>query len=210
MSNTNLLKLIKVSEISHNRQVKQYFKDVDSDTSEKNGRDFLKSLLLIDNNDSAIYLILKMIYFQLYIKGIEAVSTIPEIDSVKVGNNRPQLVIAFRHKDKKNKQGYSQLKIPHYSGDRTPSIPSYTKGDFWTRIIYKDNSKVWIYGKTQAEAVKMPKKLDKYVDSKQKPGKLTTGKLEENTNEKLTVYPVRADFYAKGTESKLIKWRHYF
>ena len=197
--------------IGHNRRVKRYFRDISSDTRTDTGRTALKTSLLIRDNDSALESLNKMTYFSNYLaKDFSA--TMPDGWQIIKGQDIPQLAIIFRPTDKNNKSGNYTLHIPHYNGDRTPNFPIYTKGTHWARWILKDNSRLVVNASTKAEALRVIKKLEKYVDRKFQTNEslwLTTGEVAKDIYKKLKVAPLRADYYPEGKNNNLPKWRVY-
>jgi hypothetical protein len=198
--------------IGHNRRVKQYFKDIKSDTDTNTGRTALKTALLIRDNDSAIESMNKLLYFSNYLNQ-ENVTSYPEGWLIKKGQDIPQLAIIYRDTDKKTRSGNYTLYIPHYDGNKTPNIPAYSKGDYWARWILKDNSQLLVNGKTEAEAIRVINKLERHVDRKFNTKEiegLKVGRYTKGTVKEIKVAPLRADYYPEGKENSMPKWRHYF
>lgn len=198
--------------IGHNRRVKQYFKDVNSDTGVNTGRSAIKTSLLIRNADSAIETLNKMTYFANYLER-DIVATYPEGWQVKKGQDIPQLVIIYRDINPKSKSGDYPLYIPHYKGTKKPVIPSYKKGDHWARWILKDNTRIIVNASTEAEALRVINKLEKHVDPKfrtsEKPWR-TVGEAAKGTYKQIKVAPIRADYYSKGKHQSFAEWRTYY
>jgi hypothetical protein len=202
----------RIIRIGHNRRVKQYFKDIKSDTDTNTGRTALKTALLIRDADSAIESMNKLLYFSNYLNA-ENVTSYPEGWLIKKGQNLTQLAIIYRDTDKKTRSGNYTLYIPHYDGSKTPNIPAYSKGDYWARWILKDNSQLLVNGKTEAEALRVIRKLENYVDRKFKTKEiegLKIGRYTKGTIKQIKVTPLRADYYPEGKENAIPKWRHYF
>lgn len=202
----------RIIRIGHNRRVKRYFRDIASDTRTDTGRTALKTSLLIRDNDSALESINKMTYFSNYLAR-DLVATYPESWQVKKGQDIPQLVIVYRNIDPKSKSGDYPLYIPHYNGTRKPTIPSYYKGDHWARWILKDNSRIIVNGKTEAEALRIIRKLEKYVERKFRTDEspwLTTGETAKGTYKEFKATPIRADYYPEGKKNGYPTWREYF
>ena len=201
----------RIIRIGHNRRVKKYFRDIKSDTRAATGRQAIKVALLIRDDDSAIETMNKMLYFSNYLDR-DLIATQSDGYQIKKGQDIPQLVIIFRDVDPKAISGNYQLVIPHYDGDRTPRIPSYQKGNHWARWILKDNSQIIVNAKTEAEALKTIKKLEKLVDRKYRTDEtpwLTTGLVSKKTYKEVKVRPHRADYYPEGKASGYPKWRSY-
>ena len=202
--------LFKVISNTHNRLVKRHFKPNTNEQISK-GRAFLTSTLAIAKNDSGIICLVKMVFFRLYLSRInsDAVAATAEFWDLIPGNDVPQLAIIFRNTDKKSKSGDYCLHIPHYNGSKNPTIPSYTRGNYWTRLILKDNSRIICYANSEREADRQVNALAKYVDPKYKTRKPTKGRLQDNTFAENKAIPVRADYYEKGKNGG-VTWRHYF
>lgn len=197
--------------IGHNRRVKRYFRDIESDSSVTTGRGAIKTSLLIRDADSAIESLNKMLYFSNYLER-DFIATTPDGWQVKKGQNIPQLAIVFRNADKDSISGDYPMHIPHYNGNKKPKIPSYYKGDHWARWILKDNSQIVVNAKTEAEALRVIRRLEKYVDRKfQTPETpwLVTGKTATGTYKKFKAVPIRADYYPQGKENSFPQWREY-
>lgn len=198
--------------IGHNREVTRWFKDV-PDNNTNNGRAALKAGLRIYDSDSAQKAIAKMQYFQMYIrklKGMDAVATVPENYDIKAQSKRPQLVVIFRPTSNTIKSGNYPIVIPHYSGNKTPSIKPYDKGNYWARLVLKDNSHLIINGKTETESLNYLKSLKKFIDKKYLTDDITTGIYHGKPFKEIKLKPTRADFYPKGKEEMFPLWRHYF
>ncbi len=198
--------------LGHNRRVKQYFRDVSSNTATNTGREAIKTSLLIRDDDSGIETMNKMLYFSNYLDR-DFTATYPESWQVQVGNDIPQLVIVFRNADPKSKSGDYPLYIPHYNGNRRPKIKPYEKGDHWARWTLKNNSRLIVNAKNEAEAVRVIKQLEKYVERKyrtpESPG-LVTGEVAKGTYKQFKAIPLRADYYPTGKKSNYPQWREYF
>jgi hypothetical protein len=202
----------RVIRIGHNRRVKQYFRDVVSDKGDRTGRAALKTALLIRDEDSAIETLNKLLYFSNYLNN-DTVASYPEGWMIKRGQDIPQLAIIFRDTSKNSISGNYTIHIPHYNGDRKPTIPSYQKGDHWARWILKDNSQILVNGNTQTEALRIIGKLEKLVLPKYRTDKvsgLKVGEYTRGTIKKIKVAPVRADYYDKGKTNSAVDWRYYF
>lgn len=204
--------LQKVVRISHNRNVKKYFKDINSDTETNTGRAAIKTALLIRDNDSALEVITKLLHFNTNLNKQDLVVAIPEEYQVKAETNRPQLVIIYRPSDKKLKYQHYPLTIPHYSGSKTPKFRSYNKGNHWARIILKDNSYIVVNGRTELEAINVVKNFLRTVDKKYRvdSNQIKTGRYISKRFKELKMLPFRADFFAQGKRQGQPNWRHYF
>ncbi len=207
----------RIVRIWHNRLVRKHFKDVGSDDSTGSGRATLKSSVIIRDEDSALETLVKLVFFWLYLKGIDAISSMPFQWQMLPEFDRPQLAVIFRVQERKNKSGNYTLHIPHYNGNRQPEIPEYTKGNWWARVILKDNSKLTVYAQTKTEAERVIDKLTHYIDRKYlvEHSKPSFGYMEHKPFKEIKVKPHRADFYSQGKKDSSgkrndISWRYYF
>ena len=141
----------RIIKIGHNRRVKQYFRDEKSDSRTNTGRAAIKTALLIRDNDSALEVVNKQLYFSNYLNQ-ELLASYPDGWQIKKGQNIPQLAIIYRDTDKKSNSGNYTTYIPHFNETKNINIPSYNKGDYWARWILKDNSQIVINAKTENEA----------------------------------------------------------
>lgn len=201
----------KIIRIGHNRRVKKYFRDVQQDTNRSTGRGVLKSALLIRDEDSGLETISKMLYFSNYLEQ-DSIASYPMGWEVKRGQDIPQLAIIFRDTNPKSESGDYTLHIPHYDGTRTPKIPSYKKGNHWARWILKDNSQLRVNASTKAEAIRVIRALEKYVEPKfatKETFGLTTGEVTGKGFKEIRVAPIRADYYKKGKVNNVPDWKHY-
>ena len=114
--------------LGHNRRVKQYFRDISSDTATNTGREAVKTSLLIRDDDSGIETMNKMLYFSNYLDR-DLVLTQADGYQVKKGQDIPQLVVIYRDANSNSVSGNYPIHIPHYNGRRNPKLPTYNKGD---------------------------------------------------------------------------------
>ena len=206
--------LQKVVRIGHNRRVKKHFRDVIGDESVDNGRSYLKSALSIRNRDSALEVLVKLLYFKSYLsqdnEDILALATVPEAWPLKAERIRTQLAIIYRPTDKDNKSGNYTLNIPHYNGDRTPQFPSYIKGNYWAQLTLSDNSHTKVNAKSKAEAIRVTNALKRYIKSDYLTNHLTTGSYANKRFKEIRVSPIRADYYPTGDKNITSQWVYYF
>lgn len=202
----------KMIRIGHNRRVRKYFRDVLSDTNTRTGREAIKTSLLIRDEDSGIETLNKMTYFSNYLYQESSVSY-ADGWQIRKGHDIPQLAVIYRDRTPDSISGDYILHIPHYNGNKKPKISSYDKGDYWARWILKDNSHIIVNARTENEAVKYIKKLEKYVDPKFRTPEnpwLVTGATSKGTYKKFKAVPIRADYYPDGKKNSFPEWRYYF
>ncbi|NET52805.1 MAG: hypothetical protein F6K09_30275 [Merismopedia sp. SIO2A8] len=201
----------KVIKVGFNRDVRKYFRDIKSDNRRDNGRAVLRNSLLIKDNDSALQVLNKQIYFYLGLKdNRQAIATVPEYWQRKVGSERPQLVIIYRPKSpQKNRTGNYSLHIPHYTGDKKPQFPEFKKGNWQGMLVLKDNSRLVVNGFSMAEAERVVKALQRYIKSEYLPGNFQVKQIKSNRFQEIEVVPLRADYYSQGKTNAEPDWRCY-
>ncbi len=206
--------------IGHNKAIRNYFQTVKRGTT----RESLRNSLLITSFDSADQMLIKMQYFNQYLSGVksETVPLIPEFWNMRVGSERPQLVVAFRPKNRsknlKNKDSKWALTIPHFDTTGTQTniqkklklIPEYEKGNYQGTLTLKDNSKLIIYAKSIIEAERFIKKIvtsnlidKKYLDKTNY--EIKVGKIKGNYKE-IRVTPTYAKYFSTGQKNLQPDW----
>ncbi|NEQ78514.1 MAG: hypothetical protein F6K23_39315 [Okeania sp. SIO2C9] len=202
----------KIIKVGFNRDVRKYFRDIKSDSRRDNGRAVLKNSLLIKDNDSALQVLNKQMYFYLGLKdNRQAIATIPEYWDVKVGAHRPQLAIIYRPTlNREEYTGNYPIYIPQYNGHKNPKLPIFKKGN-WHGILYlKDNSRLVINGVSATEAERVIKILQRYIISDYLPGVLKITQLKNAPYHEFEVQPIRADYYSRGRKNAQPDWRCYY
>lgn len=175
----------------------------------KKGEPLSKTLdaLLIKPKDSQVNALTKIQIFQA-IYGDIASPVMPEWWPIRVGADRPQLVVVFRSDDKVKSQ--FQITIPHYSGSKNPKIPDFRKGSHFARYVLKDNSKLIVYAASESEAVRMAEQMYRYVSSRYRAEnpRPTTGVTRSNRFKEVKAVPIFADYYPDGQRGAR-EWRAY-
>lgn len=198
----------RVIKIGHNRAVKKHFKDVLADDGRSTGRQSIKTALLIRDEDSALEVLNKQVYFN-RLAGEIPLATIPEWWPKRVGADIPQLVVVFRPPGKKSSY---QISIPHYNGDRNPKIPSYKKGSYRGELVLSDNSKLVVNAHNAAEAERVIRVLRRYIVPKYASGKIPIiQKVKGVSFKEDRVAPVLADYHPYGQKENIPGlWRKRF
>ena len=195
--------------IEHNKAVNSWFRGDNNPT-----RINLRNSILVYKKDSANQLLAKMQFFNNYMntKSAQVINAYPEDYQLRAEVDRPQLLIIFKptRKDISNQQYVTT--IPHYSGDRTPNIQPYYKGNHWARIKLKDNSHIRVNARTKSEATSTIRKYIQLVDIKYKPSEdtLTTGEYASNPFIEARLVPYRADYYSRGKKGAYPDWQYNF
>ena len=129
----------------------------------------MRNSLLAYKEDSVTQLLVKMQYYQQYLAGIktETVPVIPEYFPMRIGSERPQLIVLFKPKTiiNSNKNSRWSLSIPHFNftiankETQLQKIPDYEKGKHQGVFTLKDNSKIIVYAKSNTEARRFIKSI---------------------------------------------------
>jgi hypothetical protein len=165
--------------------------------------------LQINKNESALTCVVKLVFFKLYISDLKPIAAFPEHWNLRVSKEIPQLVCIYKNSSKTSDSGNYALHIPHYNGNKSPNLPSYTRGNYWARLILKDNSRIIVYANSETEAKRVVNRLSDYVQNKYLTDNLAQGKLSKKLFEENKTNPVRADYYEKG-KNQYLTWRKYF
>jgi hypothetical protein len=196
----------------HNLQVKQAITSASAIKSTKAKISLLNDCL-IDINDTAQLIELKSHFFWFHLsslsKKIDATASFPIGWTLKPGDNIAQLAIIYRVKEKPRSGNYS-IYIPHFTGNKSLSIPSLFKGSFGVVLELKDNSKITIYAKNHDYG-------KDYISKHLMP---LVNKNYRTNNYKFihrknivpgTMQPLRGDYYPGGRDGESRpQWRHYF
>ncbi len=205
--------------VGHNKAIRNYFKTVRNNTV----REKLRNSLLIYKNDSASQMLVKMQYFQQYLSGVKSdtVPVIPEYFPMRIGSERPQLVVVFKPKSSNYPKQDSRwsLSIPHFDfnqgniSNQLKKIPDYEKGKHQGVYTLKDNSKIILYAKSGNEARKTIKKIitsnlikTKYiVDRNSLDENIKVGEVR-GTYKEVLVTPTYAKYFSTGQKNLQPDW----
>ena len=141
---------------------------------------------------------------------------IPENWQVKVGNNRPQLIVVFKPKSKQYIPQTSRwsLTIPHPNLDIKQQdfiklMPEYQKGNTYGMLILVDNSRLTVNAKDEVEAKETIGKIlsKNLINPEFIPKKyfIKTGNMGTDYKE-LEVIPEAAKFFSKGQQDNTPDW----
>ncbi len=200
----------RVIRITHNREVRKYFKDVPSDTARTNGRQAIKTALIIRDDDSAIEILNKQFFFRFGLtqSNITSQLAVPEAWTLKPGFSIPQLVVIYRPDNVKRGGNYT-LTIPHYTGDRSPNAPRYTRGNYRVVWVLKDNSSMIINAVSESEGRFVITQLKQYVNKRMWTDDIrVTERSQQVIRRKYS--PIRADFFKNGRSDATPTWRYYY
>jgi hypothetical protein len=93
------------------------------------------------------------------------IAAVPDYWTVRLGADRPIMLITFRRNDSRT---YYSMSIPYPGitefGDSCP-VGNFRGGDFMVREILQDNSKVWVNAVSQSEADRVHGEMIALVES---------------------------------------------
>jgi hypothetical protein len=208
---------LKVLRIYHNRAVVKHFNKDTTDSKPTNGRQAIKSSLLIRRNDSALQCMNKQMLFmriqQDYIVSIpeDYIVSIPESWIVKsIGSNIRQLKIIYRTVEKSGSGNYD-LVVPHYNGSKSINPPRYIKGQQPVVYNLRDRTKIVVNAINEKEGRKLIEYLLRFVDNRYINDKKDNFVIPGITRiKKQLMKPIMADFYPEGQNNHIREWRIYF
>jgi hypothetical protein len=141
---------------------------------------------------------------------------IPEAWAVRVGTDRPQLVIVYAELLPSGKLGRSRwsLSVPHYNRGEKASIsaPSYRRGTWVGRLALNDGSSLNVNAASSAECKRAINKLKILVPNSFRvnaSGKASKPRIAENPDldfKEVNVVPVTAKFFATGQKTLSPTW----
>lgn len=140
------------------------------------------------------------------IEEIEVSAAVPESWQVRVGADRPQLIVSYAETLTGGKIGRSRypLTIPHWNGlKKWDLLPKWTKGNTQARLILKDNSRVYIYASSESMAIGTMNKVIKFIDPNMIGNKTPFVGKANISIKPLKVEPCTAKFYAKGQKTEI-------
>lgn len=139
----------------------------------------------------------------------DVVASIPDWWPVRLGAERPQLVVVFR---RANTSDYHQIAIPWPTITEPPEtspLPAYRKGNFHTLLTLKDNSKFLVNCANQSEGQKMLDAAKSVID----PSLIDNPPREHCVPRKgpaigeHDMIPVRMDYFPTGQRTGKPAWR---
>jgi hypothetical protein len=142
-------------------------------------------------------------------KGDKAIALTPDNWQIKVGNDRPQLVVAFGEveKDGTISHGKWEICIPHYrfGEGHKPNIPAYNRGRHWLRFVLKDNSRLVIHCSSKPECNRLFAALKPLINPAMLTDNVTDG-IRPDKIQKRRVAPVFAHYFSKGQRDMHPDW----
>lgn len=142
----------------------------------------------------------------------EVVASVPEWWQVRLGAERPQLVLIFR---RTGTRGYNQLAIPHPLVTEPPSEPpisAYTKGNWQGMITLRDNSKFIVYAATAGEAERVVNQARSLIrgDFLGSPPLISISEKKGYPLDNDLMVPTSAKYHPDGQRNLKPKWRASF
>jgi hypothetical protein len=138
----------------------------------------------------------------------------PDWWQVRVGADRPQLVVLYGEVDSQGHLSSSRWSLhvpwfdPRFRHQLKKLLPKYSKGNWQGMITLRDNSKIIVYGSTQSQAEITVKSLSKLCLSHQLPSPLTVkiGQTKGPNFKQVKVAPVRASYFPTGQQDNRPEW----
>jgi hypothetical protein len=185
----------------------------------------LRTHLTIKPDDTLIIAIFRMFIFY-FVCGRYTVAAAPlTLYPVHKNRTRTHLHLYFKPVKKGQKiirldgsvekAPYADFSIPHYIGNKRPTIPHYTYGGWSVSMKFTDQSSISIKTLTREEGVKVILELCKFVDPKYHPvggcNDKTISVSEPNQGKKnrlhgVNLKPYKAEYYLYGKENW--EWAH--
>jgi len=145
------------------------------------------------------------------------VAAVPEWWQVRLGADRPQLIVQYAEVLSDGKFGAPMypLTIPHYSNSADDTIadlfPSYQKGQYMGVLTLVDNSKLIVNCNTQAIAESIIDVVSLTIDTDMLEGAhISIGKRKGQGLKTITVAPRIAKFFPNGQKNMKPQWIKYF
>jgi hypothetical protein len=140
-----------------------------------------------------------------------SVAAIPEWWAMRVGADRPQLVILLAEDLGGGKFGRSRypVSIPHYKGSQgtKPSIPRYQKGQYEAKLTLKDNSKLVVNAISETEGIRIIEALKIYIKPEYLQGaSLNITHRKGDPLKQIYVVARTAKFFATGQKDTNPDW----
>lgn len=144
-------------------------------------------------------------------RACDTIAAVPEWWQVRIGADRPQMVIQFGEVQENDKVGPAKwpITIPHYywSEGTVPAIPTYTKGSWEGILTLKDNSKLIVNAISQSEAFAVINALEIYIDpSMLQDSFIKVGERRGQPLQEVQVTPVVGKFFATGQKDLEPSW----
>ena len=143
----------------------------------------------------------------------EAVAAIPDWWQLRLGSNRPQLLVLYARKfgDGTWDKAKYVLSIPHWSKPKVltkiEDFPVYDKGDFQGTRVFADNSKLIVNAVSASEALRV---LDKICESLSpaivNESDTSVADRRGNALRKIKVFPRMARYFASGQKNLEPTW----
>lgn len=150
---------------------------------------------------------------ELGLKGCEcdgtAVASIPDWWQVRLGAERPQLVVVFKIA---GTTAYHQIAIPHPAISEPPGaspLPPYRKGPYQGQLVLADNSKFTINAASESEAQRMVDAAIRAIASGRigSEPRVHIGLRKGVAVKEADMVPIRLDYYPTGQRDMNPAWR---
>lgn len=142
----------------------------------------------------------------------ESVASIPDWWQVRLGADRPQVIMIYRVMGTPN---YYQLAIPHpktMDEPAVPPLPNYRKGSYQGQMILTDNSKFTVNAATEAEAQRMIDAAASYITPSMlgNPRRIYIAQRKGVAVKEESMTVIRAEGFPNGQRNTVPAWRKQF
>ncbi|WP_156119854.1 hypothetical protein [Leptolyngbya sp. KIOST-1] len=180
----------------------------------RNGEKSGQGLGGLSQKIDGLHQILKVLHDNTRCEPPPPIATVPEWWQVRVGADRPQLVVLYAEIKKDGSLGQSRwpLTIPWFNASLRSELkrrlPSYNKGQWQGMLTLNDNSKILVHARTKTEAESTINTLARIIVSEQrpKPIAIVTGERQGTALKKVSVVPTVAHFYPTGQKNMKPAW----
>lgn len=206
---SNYKVLVQVGMRLHNPQVIQAYKQY-LDGEDESIEPIYSKYLRIYPEDSVWEILIKLFIFYIVDGRLWVQSSTPMWWAQKGASFKPQLAVHYRPVGKRPKFAYRsyagnpELHIPHYNGDRSPKIPSYTIGPFMAQYILTDQTYLMINAASMEEAIEVVVKMAEYTKTDKRPEGAIRDNLDFKVHKKkprmngIKIEPYKAEYFEGG------------
>ena len=143
----------------------------------------------------------------------DCVAAVPDWWQVRLGTDRPQLLVQYARKFSDGTWDKSKyvVSIPHWSKSKDlttiDDFPTYQKGQYQGTTIFSDNSKLIVNCVSSAEAQRVTDKLLLTIPTIKKLNSVYTTTFRRGVAlAEITVYPRLIKYFSKGQQNMTPDW----
>lgn len=208
---SNYKVLIQLGMKMHNPQVMQAYGEK-LDSEDVDIKPIYGKHLRIYIDDSVWEILIKFLLFYLVDGRLWVQSSTPMWWALKKETFKPQLAIQYRPVGDRQKFGFNryannpELHIPHYNGDPSPSLMSYTIGKYSAKYMLNDGTYILINADTLENAIAVVARHASYTKTSKRPeGEIldnltTTSRKRKPRLDGIKIEPFKAEYFTGGKE----------